>query len=136
MESIITKIHQVKGVREELAKMEQELRRGLLTDAKYIEQIYGIVQQECQETNNVAKRKVFIFLVIMFYSPDVLTGRKLHKGMRRELKKYIKDVQQCTISYYVNGLYLNYKIYKDFRNETQRLYGIIVERLGLFNQSK
>lgn len=129
MESIIAKIQEIKKHRQDIARLQNELDGTLLTDYSLIAGIHEIFNRECQEKNTSRRRKLFVFIVMLFYSPDVLTGRKLHNGMRKELKKYISGIQDCAISYYVNGLLLNYNLYKDFREEIARLYGIIRESL-------
>lgn len=129
--TIIDKIQNVKKKREELVSLEQDLLKSRLTDYNLIADIHSMMIEECKGTDSVKWRKMFIFIVVLFFCPNVFVGQKLPKGMRIELKKYIKGISSCTISYYVNGLFLNYRLYKDFRIEAERLYTLFKKRLNL-----
>lgn len=127
----IDKIQEIKKKREELFLLEQDLLKTRLTDYKVIADIHSMMTEECKETDIIKWRKMFIFIIVLFFCPNVLMGKRLPKGLRIELKKYIKGISSCAISYYVNGLFLNYRLYKDFRIEAERLYTLFKIRLNL-----
>jgi hypothetical protein len=78
---------------------------------------------------NVYERKKFFFIVLFLYAPGVLIGDKMPSGLRNKLAHVLKLHSRSNVSGNCTGLLFLYERYKDFRDETDEIYRVIVERL-------
>lgn len=133
MKRILELINEVKDKRKELKDLELRLSKYTLKDKTLLSRIYSIFVEECHEKDKVKWRKLFLFVVLLLYAPNTLNGAKMPKGLRVAISEYISDIKKSTISATINGIYFNYRLYKDFRAEAERLFVVVVARLEAEN---
>ena len=78
---------------------------------------------------SVTQRKKFLFIVLFLFAPSVLAGGRLPNGIRAEIAGVFPDVSPCVISNNIADVSFIYQQYKDFRQDIEYLYNLIVERL-------
>ena len=131
-------IVELKSIREQksrLSEREQELSLPILTDLSLIPEIYGWFKEilsgmDCPPNlDSVTQRKKFLFIVLFLFAPSVLAGGRLPNGVRAEISGVFQDVSPCVISNNIADVSFIYQQYKDFRQDIEYLYNLIVERL-------
>lgn len=131
-------IVELKSIREQksrLSEREQELLLPILTDLSLIPEIYGWFKEilsgmDCPPNlDSVTQRKKFLFIVLFLFAPSVLAGGRLPNGVRAEISGVFQDVSPCVISNNIADVSFIYQQYKDFRQDIEYLYNLIVERL-------
>lgn len=129
---------ELKSIREQksrLSEREQELSLPILTDLSLIPEIYGWFKEilsgmDCPPNlDSVTQRKKFLFIVLFLFAPSVLAGGRLPNGVRAEISGVFQDVSPCVISNNIADVSFIYQQYKDFRQDIEYLYNLIVERL-------
>lgn len=125
----INKIQDLKRKKDEIRSIENELACITMTDYTAIGRIHKIFNEVCEEKNHLVRRKLFLFIVVALFAPATMTGKRLPKGMRIELQKYIRDVSKCAISLNLSDLLISYKQYKDFRYKVERVWAEIASRI-------
>ena len=133
-------IVELKSIREQksrLSEREQELSLPILTDLSLIPEIYGWFKEilsgmDCPPNlDSVTQRKKFLFIVLFLFAPSVLAGGRLPNGVRAEISGVFQDVSPCVISNNIADVSFIYQQYKDFRQDIEYLYNLIVERLKI-----
>ena len=131
-------ISELKSIREQksrLSERERELSSPVLHDVSLIPKIYGcfkdILSVNCCTPciDSVLQRKKFLFIVLFLFAPSVLAGGRLPKGIRHELSSVFPKLSPCVISNNIADVAFIYQNYKDFRQEIDYLYTVIVNRL-------
>ena len=131
-------IVELKSIREQksrLSEREQELSLPILTDLSLIPEIYGWFKEilsgmDCPPNlDSVTQRKKFLFIVLFLFAPSVLAGGRLPNGVRADISGVFQDVSPCVISNNIADVSFIYQQYKDFRQDIEYLYNLIVERL-------
>lgn len=131
-------IVELKSIREQksrLSEREQELASPILTDLSLIPEIYDwfkelLAGMDCPPNlESVTQRKKFLFIVLFLFAPSVLAGGRLPNGIRAEIAGVFPDVSPCVISNNIADVSFIYQQYKDFRQDIEYLYNLIVERL-------
>ena len=121
-------ILQYKKKREELLKLESKLSEGRLTDYALLDDIYCLTNEHCAENDALTRKKIFLFIVILFFAPHTFSGARLPYGMRVVLGRFF-DCNKSAISQYIGTLRILYLCYPDFRNEVERIYFIVEDRI-------
>ena len=131
-------ISELKSIREQksrLSERERELSSPVLHDVSLIPKIYGwfkdILSVNCCTPciDSVLQRKKFLLIVLFLFAPSVLAGGRLPKGIRHELSSVFPKLSPCVISNNIADVAFIYQNYKDFRQEIDYLYTVIVNRL-------
>lgn len=136
---MLSKILEIKSIREQkskLSKREKELTEPVLTDFGMIDTLYEwfqeiVIQKEKFKAGNVSQRKKFIFIIILLYSPGTLAGGRMKHGLRNKLAEVLGINARTTISDNRNDLVFSYRMYKYFRQDVDRIYGEMMERIKL-----
>ena len=132
-------IAELKSIREQksrLSERERELSSPVLHDVSLIPEIYGwfkdILSANCCTPciDSVLQRKKFLFIVLFLFSPSVLAGGRLPKGIRHELSRVFPKLSPCVISNNISDVVFLYQNYKDFRRDIDYLYSGIVCRIN------
>lgn len=125
---IINRHRHIISLREDLRKKEEEL--FALTDNSLI------VYMKCwfeelngSDINNAKSRQMFIFIILMFYSPSSLLGRRMPHGLRKYLARILNVKSDHLISQDANNLLFTYNTYKNFKEEIDRIYDEIKSRI-------
>ena len=138
MSKEFSSIVELKSIREQksrLSEREQELSLPILTDLSLIPEIYGWFKEilsgmDCPPNlDSVTQRKKFLFIVLFLFAPSVLAGGRLPNGVRAEISGVFQDVSPCVISNNIADVSFIYQQYKDFRQDIEYLYKLIVEWL-------
>ncbi len=138
MSKEFSSIVELKSIREQksrLSEREQELSLPILTDLSLIPEIYGWFKEilsgmDCPPNlDSATQRKKFLFIVLFLFAPSVLAGGRLPNGVRAEISGVFQDVSPCVISNNIADVSFIYQQYKDFRQDIEYLYNLIVERL-------
>ena len=131
-------ISELKSIREQksrLSERERELSSPLLHDVSLIPEIHGwfkdILSSNCCTPciDSVLQRKKFLFIVLFLFAPSVLAGGRLPKGIRHEVSRVFPKISPCVISNNIADVAFIYQNYKDFRQDIDYLYTVIVKRL-------
>ena len=131
-------IAELKSIREQksrLSERERELSSPVLHDVSLIPEIHGwfkdILSANCCTPciDSVLQRKKFLFIVLFLFAPSVLAGGRLPKGIRHELSCVFPKISPCVISNNIADVAFIYQNYKDFRQDIDYLYTVIVNRL-------
>ena len=131
-------ISELKSIREQksrLSERERELSSPVLHDVSLIPEIYGwfkdILSDNCCTPciDSVLQRKKFLFIVLFLFAPSVLAGGRLPKGIRHEVSRVFPKISPCVISNNIADVAFIYQNYKDFRQDIDYLYTVIVNRL-------
>lgn len=133
-------IVELKAIREKksrLSEREQELSAPMLTDFALIPEIYSwfkeiLSQSDCPPNiESVTQRKKFLFIVLFLFAPSVLAGGRLPNGIRAEIAVVFPDVSPCVISNNIADVSFIYQQYKDFRQDIEFIYNLVLERLKI-----
>lgn len=133
-------IVELKAIREQksrLSEREQELSEPMLTDFALIPEIYSwfkeiLSQSDCPPNfESVTQRKKFLFIVLFLFAPSVLAGGRLPNGIRAEIAGVFPDVSPCVISNNIADVSFIYQQYKDFRQDIEFIYNLVLERLKI-----
>lgn len=123
----LEQLRQVIINREAMEKQEKELSRPELDCSAHMKTLYErfnqvIVQLPLQHKPDLCtQRKLFLFIALYLYAPDVLTGKKLDKGMRVELAQTMGLVSCRSVTHYCKGVGMWY-MYPDFRQLLDYVY--------------
>lgn len=134
-----TKIKTLISYQTEIEKQEIELT--VLTDISLIPQIYSIFTHLLSGNNqykerSVLFRKLFIFVVLMLYSPgSIFRGKRTFRGLRHQIAQVLNVTNEQHISDYSGHVRFLYSTYADFRDQADYLYSEILFRIELNNQS-
>ncbi len=133
--NITETIRRIRSAREDLqraSKVEHEVTRPILTDYSHISIVYGLFCQiagiDGQMT--VIERKMFVFIIQYLYEPRNLFGRVMPSGLRREMARVLGLKGVSVISRCASCTLSEYRIYTQFRNDVNRVFGEIIERLA------
>lgn len=135
--SSIIELKSIKELKSKLNKREAELSTPLLTDISIIPQIYEWFQEITSQYDfppnpeSVTQRKKFLFIILLLYAPGVLAGNRLPNGIRSELTKLFRGISPYAISHNISDISFLYQHYKNFRNDIEFIYGVIIDKLGL-----
>jgi hypothetical protein len=133
--SSIVELRSIREQKSRLSEREQELASPILTDLSLIPEIYDwfkelLAGMDCPPNlESVTQRKKFLFIVLFLFAPSVLAGGRLPNGIRAEIAGVFPDVSPCVISNNIADVSFIYQQYKDFRQDIEYLYNLIVERL-------
>lgn len=119
---------QLKDVRRTLKELEEEerqLTKPLLTDFGMLPYLFRWFKENGCDTDTPLGRREFLFLILCLYSVGSILGDRLPVGLRPELCKLFPSLSPCSISNNIVGLYIEYSVYADFRNEVNRLYALL-----------
>lgn len=119
-------------MKSELAKEEVELSKPYVTDVNSVGNIYdmfvAIKGKRIKKRSTTMDRKMFIFIILYFYSPSSLAGFKMRRGLREK----IAEVLDCTcsnISHDYKDVGFYYMTYKKFRNDVNEIIAEIQSRI-------
>ena len=131
----ISELLSVHSQKSELERKEIELVIPLLTDEKYIPQIFEWfceLSDDCNDctfeldTDNKMK---FLVIILFLYSPAFFTGHRLKNGIRDILTELFGYKSRSGVSNHLKDIVHIYNTYKMFREEVYTLYGEIEKRL-------
>lgn len=131
-------IMELKAIREQksrLSEREQELSLPILTDLSLIQELYQWFKEilsgmDCPSSPySVTQRKKFLFIILFLFAPSVLAGGRLPNGIRAEISRVFPDVSPCVISNNIADVSFIYQQYKDFRQDIEHFYSLILEKL-------
>jgi hypothetical protein len=142
MFSRIEEINAIRALKSELSEKERILTEPIMTDLDMISTLYMwfrdiVSEKEAFRPGNVSLRKKFLFIVLYLYSPSSLAGGKIRNGLRKKITEVLGLASETTLSDNRNGLVFAYRMYKYFRQDVERIYTEIVNRLkheGIINQ--
>lgn len=105
--------------KDRFVEIKKRVLTPLLTDLSYIEKLYTI-SGELKGMTKTERRQVFIFVILLFYSPEKIIGGKTNQSVMAEFCR----VTECTISLISHNsqnllFYCNH--YDNFRKAVQRL---------------
>lgn len=111
----MTRLSLIKEEKANLSREEQLLSRPIVDDLSSVGNIYDMFMDYFSEKKPALIRKMFIFVILYFYSPSALAGSKMRRGLREK----IAAVLGCTssnISHDYKNVSFFYITYKHFRN--------------------
>jgi len=124
--AIISELKLIRHQQKLLAKREKEVAAPRLTNLDLIPEIYRYFCQLCphegERRQSVRQRKLFIFVILMLYSPAAMVGGKMPHGLRERLGDALNITARSTISNNHSDLSFLYQTYNDFREEADNLY--------------
>lgn len=132
-------IARLKEVRRTLVSLEEEercLNKPVLTDLNLLPDLHKWFMENDSSTDPFMKRRKFLFLVLCLYSVGSILGDRLPTGLRPKLCEIYPSLSACTISNNIYGLDIEYFVYSDFREDINRLYGLLMESKLFQEQSK
>lgn len=131
----ISELLSVHTQKSELERKEIELASPLLTDEKYISQIFEWFCELSGGCNGCAfeldtdNKMKFLVIILFLYSPAFFTGHRLKNGIRDILAKLFGYNSGSGVSNHLKDIVQIYNTYKMFREEVFTLYGEIEKRL-------
>lgn len=132
---LIDELRLVRKHRARLTERERELSSPRLTDPDLIPEIYEWFRSALPEADAASssdtpiRRREFLLIVLALFAPCALAGDRLPNGIRSALSAALPNVSPCVISNSIADATFFYRHYKEFRQETDRLYIHILERL-------
>lgn len=129
------KISEIKTIREKIAglsSIESELSKPTLSDFAHVETIYEWFKElsaKGPKRDNATLRKEFIFIVLYLYSPGALAGGKMKSGLRNKIAEVLGVKAMSAVSNKLDSVSFSYKMYKYFRQDLNRIFEGIQERL-------
>ena len=133
--SSIIELRTIREQKSRLSERENELSSPILSDIYLLPEVYSLFCDALEERgcapkiDSVYQRKKFLFISLFLFAPSVLAGGRLPNGIRAELSKIFPDVSPCVISNNISDVVFIYQQYKDFRQDIDYLYTVIVNRL-------
>lgn len=131
MLSKITEIREIREMKAGLSAREAELCKPRLTDISRVGEIYRWFTELSDAPNRKTgmETKKFIFICLYLYCPSALAGGQMVDGLRSEICKAAGISQRQTVTRNVSQSVFAYRIYKYFRNDVNRIYNEIINRL-------
>lgn len=130
----MSRLATIRELKADLSREETELSVPLLHDLCMVGNVYdlftAIIGKQIKRRDVSMERKMFIFVILYFFSPASLVGFRMRRGLRGQ----IADVLGCTCSnvshdYKDVGFY--YNTYKKFRSDCYNVISTLRERLGV-----
>lgn len=140
MEKIENKFNITETIRN-IRKAQEELRQAvqregslctpILTDYDLIPTLHQIFCDLSQDVSasSVDRRKMFIFIIQYLYAPRNLFGYKMPRGLRKMISKVVNLYSVSPISRGAYETMHHYQVYSQFRNEVNRIFDGMVERM-------
>lgn len=134
----LDELRDVRKRREELNRLEQELARPSVTDFSQIGTMYECFSAlpKRKRENRYVVRKQFIFIAVWAFCPRVLIGGRPPKRFRAELARVMALKSPQIISEELKDLLFYYTTYPQFRADTDRKYGIVLQSLTEQKESR
>ncbi len=135
MFSEISELKTIRDQKRRLSEREAELSNPILADLTFVPKVYEWFNEisgkrDCPpRKDSVKSRKQFIFIILFLYSPSVLAGGKMPKGLRKAITEAVNLHSESTISDNCADVVFLYQNYKDFRRDIDYLYSEILSRL-------
>lgn len=135
MFSEISELKSIRDQKSRLSEREAELSNPILSDLNLIPKVYQWFNEisenrDCPpRKDSVRVRKQFIFIILFLYSPSVLAGGKMPKGLRKAISDAVNLHSESTVSDNCADVVFLYQNYKDFRRDIDYLYSEIIDRL-------
>lgn len=138
VEKIFKQINDISETKEALRRLQMEynvLITPVLNDISLIPAIYEWYKEISIDTdiNNRDSRTVFmqcfIFIVVLFYSPQSLVGGKLLIGIREKLAILLQYNSPTSISNVIPNLMFFYNNYQSYRDRINTAFEYISDKL-------
>lgn len=131
---MISELKSIRRQRMKLTERERELTTPKLTDLSLLERIYGWFNESYGKdlSSNgecLLRRKKFLFIALLLYSPGTLAGDRMRIGLRDRLCEVMGIGKGSTLSKSLGNIALYYRIYKYFREDIDTAYSYVMERL-------
>lgn len=132
--NIAETIRNIRKAREELrqaVRKENICCSPMLTDYKLVPRLYGMFCElaESRKMSEVDIRKLFIFIIQYLYAPRNLVGCKMPSGLRRVLAGAMGVNAMSVVSRGASETLHHYQVYTQFRDEVNRIFGEMSERM-------
>lgn len=118
----------IKDEKANLSREEQLLSKPIVDDLSCVGNVYDMFMDYFSEKKPTLIRKMFIFVVLYFFSPSALAGSKMRRGLREK----IAAVLGCTssnISHDYKNVSFFYITYKHFRNNVNGVIAHLSENI-------
>lgn len=126
----IMKLSEIKERKAVLSREEQSLSEPPMSDLTMIGNIFDMFMDYCDGVKKqLLFRKMFIFIILYFYSPSALAGSKMRRGLRER----IAAVLGCTssnISHDYKNVSFYYMTYRSFRQHVNCAIAHVKELLA------
>lgn len=132
----IARLKEVRLTLVSLGEEERCLNKPVLTDLNLLPDLHKWFLENDNSTDPFMKRRKFLFLVLCLYSVGSILGDRLPNGLRPKLCEIYPSLSASTISNNIYGLDIEYFVYSDFRENINRLYGLLMESKLFQEQSK
>ena len=135
MELDFKKIERIKEIRQIKSKLSEEehlLSTPELNPNEMLGEFYKKFQLIAskvsnESVSNVNSRKKFLFIVLYIFSPSVLAGGKMPRGLRDEISNVLGLHSKSTISDNCSDILFLYQNYAKFKNEVNEIYRKLME---------
>lgn len=125
----ISKIVNLYKQKDLLLKEELELTKPLLTDYSLIPLLYERFCEISAQKNRVYRRKEFMFVCILLYAPRLIVKNNRERVLFNAWRVIFPDISPSRLSHDKENLLIYYRLYEDFRENVNKAYYYILEKL-------
>lgn len=130
----IFKIKELEERRKEIDLELRELTIAPMTDITQVERIYTLFVAYCNDESIQVQskkgRRLFIAMILLFYSPSVFVGGgRLVKGLRSILQGIVGYQTPEAVSVCMRSVITEYSVYAKFRNSVDAACFFVEARL-------
>ena len=131
IEHTLKKLYVIKKIREDkkkLTQLEKEVIDPVLTEIELIPEIYNMFCEihDKKDVKSSLKQKEFIFLILLFFSPESLLVYKTKKGIRNKIAIVLHLKEPVQVSKRIPEVLFQYEKYQDFRDDVNLSYHCIL----------
>lgn len=129
----IEKLNRITGLQNQRRNIDGEiavLSVPILTDVRKIKDIYQIFVSVIGHPPVEDERKAFVMIILYLYSPDSLIGKKIRKGVRREISALFLDKSPSWVSQSNSYLLFYYQTYKSFRCMVDEIFSKMMAKIS------
>lgn len=133
--SLISRLQEVSNNIETLKRKREELSKPILSDRTSIPHVLEAFKTamaqigKAYDSTSAYQRRQVVFILLTLYAPHRLVGGKMPSGLRKELGKAMPEVKPCTLSADCEVSVFWYQTYREFAEEVDRMYRIILESI-------
>lgn len=134
LQQVITRLSEIKEHRAVLDMEEKSLSTPSVTNTDLLPTILEYCREAFTELHpqggvrSSEERRVYIFILLFLYSPRTLSGGKMSKGLRVKIASAL-GVESSNLSHYHADIWFRYQIYDDFRNDVNKVFEKVFEKL-------